>query len=802
MLFSESWLRSFCNPDLSSQALAETLTMAGLEVESLRPVAPMCSGVVVGEIVDVQPHPNADRLRVCRVDVGTVQLLSIVCGAPNARLGLRVPCAQVGAHLPGGSDQQPLVIGLGNLRGVQSQGMLCSGKELGLGDDHSGLLELPGDAVLGQDIRVALDLDDRVFELKLTPNLAHCLSVYGVARELSAITGAPLREPTCEPVAAQIDVRLPVSIMAPDLCGRFSGRVVRGVDPRVKTPTWMVQALQRCGQRSISALVDISNYVMFELGRPSHIFDLDRIHGGLQVRWGRSGETLGLLNGNTIELDENVGVIADDCAVESLAGIMGGAATAVGDATRNIFIEAAFWWPQAMVGRARRFGFSTDAAHRFERGVDPSTTLAHIERITALVLEICGGQAGPIDDQVVNLPQRQPVRLRVARASKVLGMQLQESTCVEVLRRLGMDVTVASAGVLAVTPGAQRFDISLEEDLIEEIARMVGYQNLPETPPLAPVQPKLQPESRRDAFALRRSLAELGYQETINFSFVEQRWERELAGNSDPVSLLNPIASHLSVMRSSLLGSLVQVLKFNLDHQASRVRVFEIGRVFIKDAQVIDSDTTVAGFQQPMRIAALAYGPVNELQWGETERMVDFFDLKGDLEALMLRQSLRFVAHQHPACHPGRCARVCLGEQEIGVIGELHPQWVQTYDLPRAPVWFELDLAAALAREVARFVGVARQQRIQRDLAVWLNESVSHDAVMAAVGAALDPGVLHHAFVFDLYRPKMQDGHHKSLAVRMLLGQDEVGLTDAQADAAVQQVIDRLQRDCGARLRD
>ena len=430
MQFPESWLREFCNPPISTQQLADTLTMAGLEVEELQPVAPPFSKVVVGEIKEAVQHPNADRLRVCQVDVGQGSLLNIVCGAPNARAGIKIPCALVGAEMPPGEDGKPFLIKLGKLRGVESQGMLCSARELKLNEDHGGLLELDQSATVGQDIRAHLRLDDTLFTLKLTPNLAHCLSVYGIARELSALTGTPLTSPAFPTVPSALTDRLAVKISAPDLCGRFSGRVVKGVNPKAATPAWMVERLARCGQRSVSPLVDISNYVMFEYGRPSHIFDLDKIHGGLDVRWGRAGEQLKLLNGNTVSLDDKVGIIADDVQVESLAGIMGGDATAVSDDTRNIYIEAAFWWPTSVAGRSRRYNFSTDAGHRFERGVDPQLTVEHIERITQLVIDICGTAdtaCGPIDDQQVNMPERPPVTLRVARAVKVIGMDLTQA---------------------------------------------------------------------------------------------------------------------------------------------------------------------------------------------------------------------------------------------------------------------------------------------------------------------------------------------------------------------------------------
>ena len=448
MQFPESWLREFCNPPLTTEQLADVLTMGGFEVEEVRPVAPPFTQVVVGEIKQAEQHPNADRLRVCQVDVGQGSLLNIVCGAPNARVGIKVPCALVGAELPPGEDGKPFAIKLGKLRGVESQGMLCSARELQLSDDHGGLLELPADTPVGQNIRDTLRLDDAVFTLKLTPNLGHVLSVYGVARELSALTNTPLTTPAIAPVAMGSSRVLPVKVSAPDLCGRFSGRVIENVNTQAATPAWMVDRLARCGQRSVTALVDISNYVMFEYGRPSHIFDLDKIHGALDVRWGRAGEQLKLLNGNTVTVDETVGVIADDREVESLAGIMGGDATAVSDDTKHVYVEAAFWWPDAVAGRSRRFNFSTDAGHRFERGVDPDLTVAHIERISQLIVDICGTPAtvcGPIDDQQPAMPQPAPVTLRVARAAKVIGMPLTQAQCAQVFRRLGLAFMKARA---------------------------------------------------------------------------------------------------------------------------------------------------------------------------------------------------------------------------------------------------------------------------------------------------------------------------------------------------------------------
>ncbi len=808
MQFPESWLRSFCNPSLSSQELADKLTMAGLEVEELTPVAPPFTGIVVGKILSTEQHPDADRLRVCQVDVGKPEPLKIVCGAPNARAGIKVPCATVGAELPPGQDGKPFKIKVGKLRGVESHGMLCSAKELQVSEEGGGLLELSDDAVIGRDIREQLALDDMLFTLKLTPNLAHCLSVYGIAREVAALTGAPLLTPEFPPVAASLSDRLPVDVLAKDLCGRFSGRVVRGVNTRVQTPGWMVDRLARCGQRSVSPLVDISNYVMFELGRPSHIFDLNKIHGGLQVRWGKSGEQLKLLNGNTVSLDSDVGVIADDQAVESLAGIMGGDATAVSDETTDIFIEAAFWWPSAIVGRSRRFGFSTDAGHRFERGVDPSTTVQHVERITQLVLDICGGEAGPLDDQTLDLPEGKPVALRVARAAKVIGMPLTQAQCLGALRRLGLEVSEGD-GTVTVVPPAYRFDLQIEEDLIEEVARIIGYDQLPETPPLAPITPTWRTESKRGPFAVRRQLAQLGYQETINFSFVEARWEQELAGNDDPVILLNPIASQMSVMRSSLLGSLVAALRFNLDRKAERVRIFELGRVFLKDASVKDSDSSVAGFYQPMRVAGLAYGPAETVQWGLANRAVDFFDVKGDVEALLTPLGADFKAGEHPAMHPGRCASVWREGRCIGHVGELHPKWRQGYELAQTPVMFELDLEAVLAKPVAAYKSVSRFQPVERDLAIVVNESITHASVMSAIKAA-DDVLLRDALLFDVYRPKKgaeASGagalapEEKSLAVRLFFSRDGANLTDEDVDLVVKRVLGELEQRVSARLR-
>ncbi len=803
MQFPESWLREFCDPPIDSAALAELLTMAGMEVEEARPVAPPFSDVVVGEVLAVERHPNADRLNVCRVDVGGGEPLQIVCGAPNARAGIKVPCALVGAALPPAEQgAEPFRIRLGNLRGVESQGMLCSARELHLSDDHGGLLILDDAAEVGVDLRRHLRLDDTLLTLKLTPNLGHCLSVHGIAREVSALTGTPLRTPAIVPAAVRHATRLPVAVEAPELCGRFSGRVIRNVDIRAKTPAWMVDRLARCGQRPVSALVDISNYVMFEYGRPTHIFDLDKIDGGLTVRWGRAGETLELLNGTTVALDRQVGVIADRSGVESLAGIMGGEATAVSDATCNVYVEAAFWWPEAVAGRSRRFNFSTEAGHRFERGVDPATTVVHLEHITRLILEICGGEAGPLDDQSPNLPVARPVTLRVDRAAKVIGMPVTQAQCEGVMDRLGLPFT-AVAGLLEVTPPSWRFDLVVEEDLIEEVIRVIGYATLPDAPPVAPLVARVGSERRRGADAVRHRTASLGYQETINFSFVDARWEHELAGNADPIRLVNPMASHLQAMRSSLIGGLVQVLRFNLARRAPQVRVFEAGRVFRRDPAALDGDRSVAGVDQPMRLAGLASGDAAPVQWGVRARPVDFFDVKGDVEALLAPRAARFLAAAHPALHPGRSARIELDGTAIGIVGELHPRWRQTYELPVAPIVFELDLAPLLEAELPAFRTVARQQPVWRDLSVLADDTVTHDALMAAIAAG-NHGLVRSARLFDVWKPtgaSAPANAPRSLSVRLELQDDEATLTDERVDAAVADVLAALDRQLGVRLR-
>ena len=807
MQFSENWLRTMVDPKMTSDELAHLLTMSGLEVEEVEAVAPPFSNVVVAEVLEVVRHPNADRLNVCTVNVGTGTHLNIVCGAPNVRAGMKAICAMAGAVLPPGADGKPFVIKVGDLRGVESQGMMCSAKELKISEEGSGLMELAPDAPVGQNIRDYLALNDLKFTIKLTPNKADCLSVLGVAREVSALTGTPLTAPQSRTVPVDGDEVLPVTISAPDLCGRFSGRIIRGLNAKADTPSWMRQRLERSGQRPVSALVDISNYVMLELGRPSHVFDLAKIHGGLDIRWGKPGETLKLLNGNTIAIDEWLGVIADERQIESLAGIMGGDSTAVTLETEDIYLEAAFWWPNAIQGRARRLNFSTDAAHRFERGVDFATTVEHIERITALIVEICGTattRVGPVDDQSVNLPQRAPVQMRTARAQKVIGVPVTDAMVADIFTRLGLQFTQQD-GVFLVESPSFRFDIEIEEDLIEEVARVYGFENIPARPPVAASQMIIAPENTRSLFAVRHQLADLGYQEVVNMSFVESQWETDFCANDDQIKLQNPIASQMNVMRSSLIGSLVANVRYNLNRKAGRVRAFEVGAIFKRNAQAVDGPLTVAGFDQPKRVAAIAYGPAVDEQWGVPSRAVDYFDVKADLEALFAPRTLRFVKTAHPGLHPGRSAAVELDGVAVGFIGELHPRWLQKYDLPQAPVLFEVDAVALQQRVVPHYEDISKFPGATRDLALVVKQDVASQDLLDTFAAELQlnpAGKIVQAIVlFDEYRGKGLEADEKSLAFRFSLQDTQTTLQDDQVDAVMAAVSGAAKAKLGAKPR-
>lgn len=804
MQFPESWLREFVNPDCSTDDLAHHLTMAGLEVEEHDPVAPEFTGIVVARIVAVEPHPNADRLRVCQVDGGAKHghNLQIVCGAPNAAQGLLVPLATIGAKLPGGMTIAPV-----KMRGVESAGMLCSANELGLSQDHDGLMVLDESLTPGTCLREALNLDDWILTLKLTPNRADCLSIQGIAREVGAILEAPVKKLQTKPAPVLIDDRVTVDVQAPELCGRFAGRVIRGVNAHAKTPAWMVERLERSGQRSVSALVDISNYFMLESGRPSHVFDLDKLaEPHLCVRWARDGEEIKLLNEETVTLNSQIGVITSADKPESLAGVMGGDHTAVTLDTQNIYLEAAFWWPESIAGRTRDLKITSEAAHRFERGVDFANIPQDIERLTQLILDICGGQAGPVDDQTVCLPERPPVQMRLSRCQRVLGITLEQSDVAAVFDRLDL-VWTFDNDVFTVTPPSFRFDLKIEEDLIEEVARLVGFDNIPAKPPLAPAKMHFEPETTRSVHTLRHAVCARDYQEVINFSFVEPHWEENWLGQTDPIRLLNPIASQMSVMRTSLLPGLLNNIAYNANRRQTRVRLFELGRVFKRNPETKDGDLTVAGVDQPQYLSGAAWGPVDQEQWGLATRQVDFFDVKRDVEVLYGRfaKDLKFVPEQHPLFHPGRCAQIFLLGQPQGWIGELHPKWVRDLGITHAPVLFELSTETLLMQLMPAPKTLSRQPVVQRDMALWVEPQVTVDALLQSMRDAVstDPelSIVQDIRLFDVWQDPKSEDAHLSLAFRVWMQDPKVTLEDERVDTCMQRLRQILETQHNAKTR-
>jgi phenylalanyl-tRNA synthetase beta chain len=783
MQFSEQWLRTFVDPDLSSEALAHLLTMAGLEVEELEPVAASFTKVVVAKILSAEKHPDADRLQVCKVDVGGGEPLQIVCGAPNARAGLKVPCALVGAELPGFSIKQAKV------RGVVSFGMLCSAKELGLAEESSGILELPDDTTVGQCIREYLGLDDQLFTLKLTPNRSDCLGIVGIARDVAALTGAELRLPSVAAIPTQSSVERKVVVDEAGACPRYTGRLVTGVNAKAATPEWMMRRLERSGLRSISAIVDITNYVLLELGQPLHAFDAAKLKGGIQVRYAAKAEKLALLNQQTVELDADMLVIADDSGAIALAGIMGGDATAVSDNTVDIFLESAFFAPAVITGKARRLNFSTDSSYRFERGVDFANTRQALERATALVLEICGGEAGAVTEVLDQLPQRKPVELRMARLVAALGIKLDSAEVGKLFDRLGFTWQQRQTG-FAVTPPSYRFDISIEEDLIEEVARLHGYEHIPATPPHAALHMLPAPERTLSLNKLRDALATSGYHEIVSYSFVDETWERDLLANKDPIALRNPIASNMSVMRSGLWGGLLDTLVYNLNRKQERVRLFEVGAAYFRQNE---------RFAEVTRISGLAYGAAAPEQWTETARDVDFYDVKSVVD-LLSGNCARYSAAQHPALHPGQSAQVMLNDKAIGWIGKLHPKWQQHYELPSGTVLFELDAEPLLKRELAQYVEVPKFPPVRRDLAVLVDENLPVQVLLDSMLQAKIP-LVNEVALFDVYRGKGVPESKKSLAFLVLMQDTQKTLTDQEADTAIKKLLEIMIRQHGAELR-
>ncbi|MDT8363615.1 MAG: phenylalanine--tRNA ligase subunit beta [Nitrosomonas sp.] len=797
MRFSENWLRTFVDPSCNSDALAHTLTMAGLEVESVVPVAHDFRQVVVAEIITMQKHPNADRLNVCRVSVGehAADSLQIVCGASNVKPGMKTACALIGAQLPG------LTIRRGRIRDVESFGMLCSATELGLSDDTAaGIMDLPDDAPVGQDFRQYYALDDRVFTLKLTPNRADCLGMHGIAREIAAITASPLTLTQLLPVPSQIPDTLPIQIEAPDACPLYCGRVITGIASDRQIPLWMAQRLQRSGLRMVNAVVDIVNYVLLETGQPMHAFDLDKIthtdQHAINVRYARTGEHLQLLNGTDLPLDNNMLIIADHKQPLALAGIMGGSESGVNQPQTNaIFLESAFFSPAAISGKSFVLGFTSDAAHRFERGVDFSLTRAAIERATELILQICGGNAGPVNEirHDTFLPQRSSVRVRLTRINRVLGIRLEMEEAAGYFGRLKFDFT-AEEDSFNIVPPAFRFDLTIEEDFIEEIARIHGYDRIPTSVPKASLAMLPEPETGSVPIKrLRQILTARDYQEVINYAFVEEAWEADFAGHKNSLRLKNPIASHMSVMRSSLLGGLVNNLQFNFNRKQNRIRIFEIGRCFLADA---DNDEE----RETENIAGLCFGSALPEQWAVKSREIDFFDVKTDIESLFAPAKIQFEHDTHPAMHPGKSAKIIVDQQVAGWLGELHPRLSAKYHLPGATVLFEINITSTTPRTLPGMRALSKFPPVRRDIAVEVDTCMAVQTIIDAMYQH-KADIVSEIVLFDLYSGEKLVPGKKSLAFRLLLQDIEKTLTDQEIDQAVNDLIDMLASQFGAILR-
>lgn len=786
MQFSYSWLKTQANPNLSADELAHLLTMAGLEVEETDTAAPAFSGVVVAEVKSVEKHPDADRLNVTQVDAGTGELIQIVCGAPNVKPGIKVPCSLPGAVLPGNFKIKPT-----KMRGVVSNGMLCSTNELGLPDDGvDGLHILPQDAPVGTDIREYFDLDDTVFTLKITPNRADCLSIKGIAREVSALTQCAFTPVDIQTASVASSKKQAVRIDAPADCGRFISRVIEQVNAKAETPAWMKQRLERSGVRSVSALVDIGNYVMLEIGQPMHVFDADKINGSIIVRRAQNGETLACLNEKTVTLADNTLVVADEAGVLSLAGLMGGEGSAVSDETQNIVLEAAYFNPVTISGKSRQYGFGSDSSFRFERGVDWALQADAIERATELVLQICGGVAGEKVEAQGQLPQVQSVEIRLARLEKVLGIHIAAEQVEMILQHLGLNPVKSAEGFIVTAPSF-RFDIEIEADLIEEIGRVYGYENIPDDYTSGRLKMLALPETKRPRLAVYTEMATRGYQEVVSYAFVDEQWEQDFAANNHPIRLQNPLAAQYAVMRSTLIGGLIEILQNNLNRKQNRVRVFEIARVFSKDSD--------GRFVQKERIGGLWYGSVEPEQWGEKTRQVDFYDIKADVENLLQGKAVAFVKAEHPALHPGRTAEIISDGQVIGFVGELHPKWLQKYDLPQATLVFEMDMDAVLDRQKTRYQAVSKFQPARRDLAFIVPEGMSHDELLTVLYSQANR-LVQEIRIFDVYRGAGLPEGTKSMAVKVILQDMESTLTDEVVEPLMNKLIEAAAA-IGAQLR-
>jgi phenylalanyl-tRNA synthetase beta chain len=795
MKFSELWLREWVNPAISSEALSDQITMAGLEVDGVEPVAGVFNGVVVGHVVECGQHPNADKLRVTKVDVGGERLLDIVCGAPNCRAGLKVAVATVGAVLPG-----DFKIKAAKLRGEPSEGMLCSFSELAISDDHDGIIELPQDAPIGTDIRDYLQLNDSAIEISVTPNRADCLGIIGVARDVAVLNQLPLTEPDMSPVAATISDTLPIRVEAPQACPRYLGRVVKGINVKAPSPLWMREKLRRAGIRSIDAVVDVTNYVLMELGQPMHAFDLNRIEGGIVVRMAREGETLRLLDGNEAKLQADTLVIADQQKALAMGGIFGGEHSGVNDETQDVLLECAFFSPLSITGRARRHGLHTDASHRYERGVDPALQHKAMGRATRLLIDICGGQAGPIIDvsDESTLPKRATIALRREKLDRLIGHVVPSEQVSDILRRLGCQVTEQGDNWLAVAP-SWRFDMEIEEDLVEEVARVYGYNNIPDVPVRADLVMTKHRESDLTLKRVKTMLVDHGYQEAITYSFVDPKVQALLHPGEEALILPSPISVEMSAMRLSLWTGLLSAVVYNQNRQQTRVRLFESGLRFVPDT------AANLGIRQDVMLAGVIAGHTHDEHWDLARKPVDFYDLKGDLESVLeltgKLSEIQFKAESNPALHPGQSAAIYLHGERVGFIGVVHPELERKLDLNGRTVVFELEWNKLASRAVPQAREVSRFPANRRDIAVVVSENVAAEDILAEckkVGANQVVGVN----LFDVYRGKGVAEGYKSLAISLVLQDTARTLEEEEIAATVAKCVEALKQRFQASLRD
>ncbi len=794
MLVSESWIREWVNPEIPATQLAEKLTLAGLEVESITSAGPhpVPTGVVVGEIVTAAPHPHAPNLSLCQVNTGNGEPLSIVCGATNVCQGLRTAVARKGAKTGGATIDRKEV------KGEVSEGMLCSAMELGLADSSDGIIELNPDAPLGTAIADYLELHDRVFELTLTPNRGDCLGMVGVAREISVLTGARLEVPVLNAIQPTISRSLDVRLEAVDACPRYTGRAIQGVDMNARTPDWMVERLRRSGMRSINPIVDVSNYVMHELGQPMHAFDLNRISGGIVVRRAYEGEELELLDGSTVKMSPGNLVIADHQAAIALAGIMGGKGSAITGNTTDIYLESAFFQPGGILGKARQFGMHTDASHRFERGVDSSLQLTAMERATHLILEIAGGSAGPVTDAVERsaLPQARSIRFDYPEIERVLGIRIPAEDATSIMRGLGMTLTATASGWEVIPPG-WRFDISGQHDLVEEVGRCYGFEKIIPAAPSANHRTGRHREGIITRYDIQQALIQRGYHETMTYSFVDRSAQRNLLDRRDAIPLVNPIADNMSVMRQSLWPGLLEAFRNNLNRQESRVRLFELGHVF-------DRADNERKSQEKNHLAGLISGLCQPGQWGCEPREVDFFDLKGDLEAVLNlsgdSDQVQFRSFQHSALHPGQCARIEFENEVIGIAGRLHPARQKFYETGQAVYLFEIDLAFLTRSGLPEFSEVSKFPVLQRDLSILVDEEIEVQTVLEIIRTG-GGKLLKELELFDIYRERKLEENKKSLTVALTFQSDSSSLTSGEIEVVTDRIIGLLESETGARLR-